>query len=166
MNELELKKIYNLLKEVHFLYELSIDEINYLINGLNKIIFNKGKTVIRQGDTGDSFFLIAEGKVSVWTETSAGGKVLLKYLGEGSYFGEMSLLTGERRNATVISDEKTVLYSLSKEKFKHILTNNPAVVESISHVVSSRKGNLYTEGDKVIEKESVFKKMANFFNLE
>ena len=166
MNEIELKKIYNLLKEVHFLYELSIDEIIYLIKGLNKIIFNKGKTVIRQGDTGDSFFLVAEGKVSVWTKTSAGSKVLLKYLGEGSYFGEMSLLTGERRNATVISEGKTVLYSLSKEKFKHILTNNPAVVESISHVVSSRNDQLSREGDNVIKKESLLKKMANYFNIE
>lgn len=166
MNDIELRKLYNLLKEVHFLYELSIDEINYLINGLNKIILNKGRTVIRQGDTGDSFFLVAEGKVSVWRKTSAGSKVLLKYLGEGSYFGEMSLLTGERRNATIISEEKTVIYSLSKEKFRHILTNNPAVVESISNVVSSRKDQLSREGDNVIRKESVLKKMANYFNLE
>lgn len=70
--------------------------------------------IIREGDVGDKFYLIRKGNVAVsrGEETEP-----VAHLKEGDFFGEMALLTGERRNASVDALEETVLYSLSKEEF-------------------------------------------------
>ena len=155
-----------LLKKVDFLYRLSVNEINTLMGRFKKVVLRKGKVVIRQGDTGDSFFLIAEGKLAVWMKKRDRSKTLIRHLAEGNYFGEISLLTGEKRTATVTTEQKSILYKLSKDDFRHILSNNPKMAEGISHVVSMRRDQLAREDEKVIEKESLLKKILVFFNLE
>ena len=166
MDEQESKRIYMLLKEVDFLYKLSIDEINVLISRFKKMVLKKGTVIIRQGGMGDSFFLISEGRLAVWMKRRDGSKVLIRHLSKGNYFGEISLLTGEKRTATVVTEQESILYRLSKSDFRSILSQNPVIAEEISNVVSMRRDQLAREGEKLIEKESLLKKTLVFFNLE
>lgn len=77
--------------------------------------FEKGQRVIREGDVGDKFYLIRKGSVAI---RRGSDNKQLATLEEGDFFGEMALLTGEPRNASVDTLEETVLYSLSQDQFK------------------------------------------------
>lgn len=80
--------------------------------------FEKGQRVIREGDDGDKFYLIRKGSVAI---RRGSDNQQLATLEEGDFFGEMALLTGEPRNASVDTLEETVLYSLSQEQFKRAI---------------------------------------------
>jgi putative ABC transport system ATP-binding protein len=77
--------------------------------------FPAGHRVIQEGDLGDRFYLIREGRVIV--RQGPENRVLAE-LGPSDFFGEMALLTGQPRNASVDTVEETVLYSLSKQNFQ------------------------------------------------
>ncbi len=71
-----------------------------------------GEEIVRQGETGDRFYLVRSGLVEVVRD----GKVLAR-LGEGEFFGEAALISGSPRNATVRALEPSKLYSLGKDRF-------------------------------------------------
>lgn len=77
-----------------------------------------GERVIREGDVGDKFYLIRQGRVAVRREQE---QEIIAQLKEGEFFGETALITGQPRNATVSTMEDTVLYSLSKSHFQAAL---------------------------------------------
>lgn len=165
MDEQETKRIYSLLKEIDFLYNLSEDELKLLFSRLKKLTYVKGREIIKQGDRGDAFFLISAGRVSVWREKPDGSKVLIRHLSDADYFGEMSLLTGDRRAATVIAEEDTVAYILFKGDFKMVFEKNPAIMKKISGVVSTRNEQLTMADEGMIKEEDLFKRIADFFRI-
>ncbi len=77
--------------------------------------FGPNEIVIREGDPGDKFYLIRQGRVSV-RRGPQGHEVAV--LGEGDFFGEIALLEDKPRNATVVTLEPSILYSLSKPEFR------------------------------------------------
>ena len=90
----------SMLKKVKILETLSIKQLNTIARSLISQDFSEGEVIIKQGDIGDSFYLVASGQVSVHVN-----HVQVAELGSGSFFGEMSLLSNERRNATVTAIE-------------------------------------------------------------
>ena len=82
-----------------------------------------GDQIIRQGDPGDRFYLIRQGKVSV---RKGNPEVQIAELAEGDFFGEMALLSGQPRNASVWAKESCLLYSLHKDRF------HAALAETVS----------------------------------
>lgn len=86
-----------------------------MADNLQSETFEPEQRVIREGDSGDKFYLIRKGRVAVKRGES---EEHVATLGEGDFFGEMALLTGEPRNASIDTLEETVLYSLSKEQFE------------------------------------------------
>jgi len=93
-----------------------------------------GATVIKQGDPGDAFYLVASGKVSVWVKEKQ-----VKVILPDQYFGESALVTEAPRSATIKTEEATELYVLYKEDFKKILMANPAIAASIKERVAKIK---------------------------
>lgn len=81
--------------------------------------FEAGQRIIREGDTGDKFYLIRGGAVDVVRGPDDERLAALK---EGDFFGEMALLTGQPRNASVIATAETVLYSLSQDQFRKAIS--------------------------------------------
>lgn len=81
--------------------------------------FEPGRAVIREGEAGDKFYLIRKGQVTVHRGSSADPVATLR---EGDFFGEMALLLGQPRNATVVTAEETTLYSLSQEQFRKAIS--------------------------------------------
>ena len=89
--------------------------------------FEAGETVIRQGEDGDQFFIIREGKCQVTRKTRKNPEgMVLATLGPGDNFGEESLISGGKRNASIIMLTKGVLMSLSKSDFLELL-NDPVL---------------------------------------
>jgi CRP-like cAMP-binding protein len=83
--------------------------------------------IFRQGDPGDSFYLITSGRVRVFRIDEDGIEIDLSELGPGESFGEMALLTGEPRSACVETLEVTRLRVLFKDEFNRIFNDNPQV---------------------------------------
>ncbi|MCR9292407.1 MAG: cyclic nucleotide-binding domain-containing protein [bacterium] len=86
-----------------------------MADNLKSEVFAAHQRVIREGESGDKFYLIRTGSVAVKRGPQESQIATLK---SGDFFGEMALLTGEPRNASVDTLEETTLYSLSQEQFQ------------------------------------------------
>ena len=88
---------------------------------------DEGSVVITEGDPGTSMYVIASGEVKVYTRGTAAGTVYLANLGEGDFFGEVSVLTGKPRTATITASQRTELLRLDKEKLDGVLSKHPGI---------------------------------------
>lgn len=166
MDEERAGNIFSLLKKIDFLYDLNEEELKLLFSRLKKQSYARGKEIIKQGDLGDAFFIIYSGKVSVWRERPDGSRVLIRNLGEANFFGEMSLLTGDRRAATVTAEEDTAVYILFKNDFKLIFEKNPNIMKKISNIVSMRNEQLTMADEGLVDDETLHKRISDFFRIK
>jgi len=83
--------------------------------------------VFKRGDPGESFWVILAGKVRVFRSDDQGVEITLSELGPGQSFGEVALLTGEARSASVETLEETQALVLTKEQFQQVLKSHPEV---------------------------------------
>jgi hypothetical protein len=107
---------------------LSKEEREALVAGMELETHDEGSVVINEGDAGDSMYVIASGEVKVYTRgTGKSGSVYLARLGEGEFFGEVSMLTGKPRTATITASQRTELLRLDKAKLDSLLTSHPNI---------------------------------------
>jgi thioredoxin reductase/Fe-S-cluster-containing hydrogenase component 2/CRP-like cAMP-binding protein len=97
-----------------------------------------GQAIVTEGEEGYDVFLIRQGSMTV--EKSVGGKpVFLRYLPAGSYFGEMALIDGGRRTATVRAAIKSEVIKLNGDAFKRLLAAKPALLARMKHEMAARQ---------------------------
>ena len=106
-------RIVEFLKTVDVFSHLTAIELTNVAEKMTKRQFIAGDVVIRQGESGEEFFLISDGTVDVMRE---GHEVA--QLGSGDFFGEAALITGEPRNATVVANDNVETYVLGKAEFQ------------------------------------------------
>jgi CRP-like cAMP-binding protein len=102
-------------------------------------IYAAGESIVRQGDAGNSMFVVVSGRVRIVLEPS-GQEVAVT--GPGGFFGEMSMLTGDPRTATVRALDDVHLLEIPAERFREIAIERPGLVEHISTVVEARRAGL------------------------
>ncbi len=88
---------------------------------------NEGDVIISEGQPGTSMYVIASGEVKVFTSGKDNKTVYLAKLGEGDFFGEVSVLTGKPRTATITASQPTALLRLDKEKLDNALAKYPSI---------------------------------------
>lgn len=120
-------EFFGLVCNVHILGKrlgdvLSHAELNKVVSTLEVEQFEDGNVIIRQNQTGDYFYIISEGQVDVWQETSDSGTKMLfgdkvATLSRGNYFGEKALLADDVRQASCVAVGKVVCLSLSRDDF-------------------------------------------------
>jgi len=130
-----------LLSQLPFFGELDGDAVGHLATGAVHQHFGSGEVLVREGETGESMFVVEHGRVRV---TKSGGEigtgvVVLATLGEGAFFGEMSLLTGAPRSATVTSEGGCEVLVLSKAALAPLLEHDPQLAEQLSEAVMARR---------------------------
>lgn len=115
-------------------------ELELIAADLQDIAFNTGEMIIQEGDFGNCLYIIRSGRVKVVKslEAEGGEEIILSHLEEGDYFGEMSLITGDPRSATVIAENNVELWKLSKSDFDHLILNNKGITISLTHMLSQR----------------------------
>jgi len=140
---------------------------------LHPVTFAAGETIIRQADAGGSMFFVKTGVVKVIFESN-GERHEVTRLTEGDFFGEMALLTGEPRTATVVACSDVDAYLLSKEPFREVLFQNPAIAEKISQTIVSRKAMLQEQANQITtltihlqaqEQQNFLVRIQRFFGL-
>jgi small-conductance mechanosensitive channel len=130
-------------------------------------VYAAGEQVIRQGANGDSLFVIMRGSVEVTAREGDKPVVKLAVLGPGDYFGEMSLMTGASRTATVTALEETLLLEVGKESFRAILSAHPGLVEELGESLRLRLAGR-TQAIAGVERadpevQDIFRKIRDFF---
>jgi small-conductance mechanosensitive channel/CRP-like cAMP-binding protein len=170
-----IQNICNLLKTVDFLTPLTEEELNSLARGVKLENYASKEVIIKQGEPGDSFYIIENGEAAVRFTDDKGEISTIKTLTSSTFFGELSLLTGSNRTATVIAITDCQLIKINTDTFKSIIMSNPAVTEKISHIITSRQieldrnmrerdvDSLYNEIDE--RSTNLLSRMKNFFGL-
>lgn len=145
-NAQELVRRKDALKRVKLFAALSPDELTHIASSLRNTPFIKDDVMTKQGAVAHWLYLLIRGEADVWFENpgeagSAGGnlvRVHVATLKEGDIFGEMGLLTGEPRSATVTARTDVECYRLDKEHFQHILQERPALAGEFAHILCER----------------------------
>lgn len=105
---------------------LGDEEREALIREMELETHDEGGIIISEGQPGSSMYVIVSGEVKVYTNTK-GNSVYLARLGEGDFFGEVSVLTGKPRTATITAAQRTELLRLDKEKLDNALATYPGI---------------------------------------
>jgi small-conductance mechanosensitive channel/CRP-like cAMP-binding protein len=125
-------------------------------------VYSKGETILRHGTEGDSMFVVHEGTVSVRVDNDEVAR-----LEPGDFFGEMALLTGERRTADIVAVTDVVAVEIAKDALAPVLLDHPELAASISAKVMERRGSLDALRDEAHEDEqhSVLSRIRAYFGL-
>jgi tetratricopeptide (TPR) repeat protein len=101
---------------------------------------HEGDVIIHEGEPGSSMYIIAHGEVKVYTRSTgqSGSSIYLAKLGEGDFFGEVSVLTGKPRTATITASQKTELLRLDKEKLDNALAKYPGIRKVLDEFYKKR----------------------------
>jgi len=112
-----------------------------LTEGLSDWPYVTDDVIARQGEPADSMFILARGRVAVFDDSAGGtgARDRLATLEAPNVFGEMGLLTGQARGATVIAESEVLCYRLDRTGFDAILKARPELVDSLSRVVAARQ---------------------------
>lgn len=109
------------LEEVPLLISLEAYERHKIADALESVTFNDGEPVIRQGDVGDSFYIIESGNARVLKKDEQGVEHEFPGLKKGDYFGELALLNDQPRLATIVANGKLRCATLGKKAFVRLL---------------------------------------------
>jgi NTE family protein len=115
---------------------LSAAELDAVADLFSEVSCRKGETICREGEEGDSFFVILSGELEV--RTGPDGERVIGRLGPGDFVGEMALLTGGKRSATVTVARGGKLLVLDRTTFERYFRRNPKVLEYFARVLSQR----------------------------
>jgi len=131
------------LRNVDFLAGLSPEDLTELASSTLRWTYGPGETIVRQGEKGGELFLIERGHLGVHVGRDGGSVAEVARLGAGHFFGEISLMTGESRAATVIAETECDLLVVNQTSFEKILHQSPALAEQITAVLVSRQDQIH-----------------------
>jgi small-conductance mechanosensitive channel len=135
------------LRQVPLFDPLSDAELEELAAHLVNAPFVAGSTMTRQGAVAHWLYMIISGEAEVWYEMPGGkARSLLATLGAGEVFGEMGMMTGEPRRATVTARSDVLCYRLDKAGFESVIRARPDIAEEVAKVLEKRRAGL--EGGK------------------
>jgi small-conductance mechanosensitive channel/CRP-like cAMP-binding protein len=159
------------LARVGLLASLDPGQVRQLATDNAERLFATGEQVVRQGTPGDSMFVILAGRVEVTTREGDLPPVRLAVLGPGDFFGEMSLMTGVARVATVTTLEETRLLEVRKHSFGRVLEARPSLVEEIGAALRERMAERSRaiagqEQEPTEPIQDIFRRIRDFFSIE
>lgn len=128
-----------LLRSVPLFAELAAESVAALAEESAAVFYAAGEPLVRQNDPGDSLFIVQHGAVDISVRADDGRETDLTRLGPGDFFGEMSLLTGAPRSATVKAAQDTLVIVIRKEDVRPLLHQNPGMAEMLSHAMEQRQ---------------------------
>jgi type IV pilus assembly protein PilB len=133
------EQLVQFLKNVKLFAELGPDSLTKLGTCLKTAEFPPAEVIVREGAPGVSMYIIKSGLVEVRKKDPATGiDFLVAQLSEGAAVGEMSLLTGKPRSATVTTVQPTVVFTLTRADFRNLLTQHPEISLGLARILAER----------------------------
>jgi len=100
--------------------------------------YNKNEIILKEDEAGSALFVIISGKVKVARTSPDGKEVILSILNESDFFGEMAIIDGQTRSATITAIEDTELFIIQRNDFITLLTKHPEVSLSLLQELTKR----------------------------
>ncbi len=133
-----MKSIINTLTEIPIFSSLKEEHLNELLLIANKKQYRKNEIIFHEGDPGNVLFIIISGSVKIALNDSDGKESILNILCENDYFGEMSLVDGVFRSATVSAIEDTIAFLIHREKFINLIKEHTDIVLNMVAILCRR----------------------------
>ena len=130
--------IHEQLQRIDFLKALDAAALDELAKSVQTRTYLPQEAIVRQGDPGDEFFIVTTGEAEVLIDSN-GKPMQVATLKEGQFFGEMALLTGEPRSATVRAVTQMSVLVVSKPAMSRLFSAEPALIEQISAILADRQ---------------------------
>ena len=135
--------ILEIIDDVDIFHFLSKEEVEYLIPYLQLKKYAAGEVLFREGEPGNFICFICSGKMEIKKETDFAGKqVILALLAKGSFVGELSIIDGKPRSATVVALEDSETLILHTDEFERLIEQHPVVslkiLRGIARILSLR----------------------------
>jgi small-conductance mechanosensitive channel len=170
------REIAEELRALELFSPLSDGQIEQLASSSAKLRYAEGETLVRQGTPGDSLYLIRSGTAQVEVSGAGGSRATVATLGPGDFFGEMSLLTGEPRTATVVARDETEVVVVDHDGLAPILESDLGIVEQLSEHLQERRDQLEASLENLStrssgrsadngRKEDIFSRIRGFFGV-
>jgi small-conductance mechanosensitive channel len=126
------------LQEIPLFVPLAEEEVERLAKASSTRIYAPGEAIVRRGQEGNSMFVIVRGGVKVQIPENDYQKTI-NTLRANDFFGEMSLLTGQPRTATVIAEEETEVIQIKKTALRPLFEANPHLMKAICDIIEERR---------------------------
>ena len=132
------ERIIRLMKRVPLFSKLKDDEVDQIGNQCIRRECKKDQVILVEEEVGQTLFIILKGTVKVTRTSDEGREVILTILKSGDFFGELSLLDGKGRSATVIAMEDSELLTLRRSEFLEIIEKYPPLSIELLKVLGDR----------------------------
>lgn len=166
--EVDEDTVYRLLESVDIFGVLAPEELQRLVHHMHPRRFGRGERIIDAGTTGHTFYLVASGEVSI---RAGKPETEVARLRRGQYFGEMSLLTGEPRAASVVAQSDCMLLELDRPVFARLFSENANLAKQLSAVLAQRRSQLrqaaelHAPADQAPEANRILSRLRSIFGL-
>ena len=139
------------LREVALFSEMDEQEVAGIRAIMEEVKFKPGQVIIREGEMGDLFYVITEGRVEIFIRDADGSDIILHEAGPGDFFGELSMLTSEPRSARVRAMEHVTTLTLERDDFFEFLrTHTHAAIDVLVEL-----------GGRLRENDQIFRSMVS-----
>jgi hypothetical protein len=172
--EAKASRLESTLRGIELFRPLDDAALRMAASRFRRLHYGAGERIIEEGSPGDSFFIVDRGEVEVLRGGSTPKRSVAR-LAEGQFFGEMALLTGQRRTAQVVAVTDVDLFTIDKDGFHDVLAAHPSVAEEISALLFERREELAktedlepagdSEGGAVETKSRLLGRIRAYFGL-
>lgn len=139
------------LREIPLFSEMDEDEVLGIRAIMEEIKFKPGQVIIREGESGDLFYIITEGNAQILIRDAGGDEIVLSEFGPGGFFGELSMLTNEPRSARVRALNHVTTLALERDQFFAFLRKHANAAISV----------LVELGGRLHENDSILRRMVS-----
>jgi small-conductance mechanosensitive channel/CRP-like cAMP-binding protein len=131
---------HDVLKHVELFTVLNDAELALLATHMTPHMFTAANVIVEQGESGASMYIVAEGLLYVYLErVETAALIKVAELSPGQFFGEISLLTGAPRSATVKAETDALVYEITKEDMELLLDKRPEIAERLTEIIAKRR---------------------------
>lgn len=172
---IEVSRIRHVLRSTELLNSISEQEAQILTDDLQLERYAAGEILLREGEVGDCFFVVLEGTCSIKVSTEHAGLIPVTSIGVGSLVGEMSLLAGTPRSATVVATSDVVTARIGRSALSKLLAARRDLLDVFTHyaaehareIEAARALSTQTENAKsaALDEKALGERIRRFFGL-
>lgn len=172
LNSMEFR--HRLLARLKLFTSLEAQELRQLAEHCRHQAYGREELIVQQGDISSEMYVVVRGEVRIETQVpNSTVPHVVSVLGPGEFFGEMSMLTGEARSASVVANTETEVLVVPRDRFAPLLEAKPDLAERISLVLMERQTRLREavgtsrapNAANPVEQDELLKRIRRFFSL-
>src|SRR6185503_17642987 len=137
-----MEPLADVIRNIPIFSALSREDVAKVLGKMEETVFPGGATIFAQGEQGEAFYLIQSGAVQVVVDSGAGNSEVVAVLGPRDWFGEMALMSGEPRSATIITVKEAILWRLRREDWDDLVEKHPTWLLQFCATLSKRLAHL------------------------